>query len=197
MFSQSKKAQFYIISAVIIIFIILSLTAVSNYASIKKQPEKLLQLSDVLKTESRYILENAEYNQGNLNQNIEAYVELFSNYIDQTTNEDFNMTIIYGGIHDNTISGFEITRNSLGNDVLDLGGSRTGVSAGNQVLVSQKEIHIDSVSSTKTANITITWGNNTLTRMVPILEDNNFIFVMTTNDGFNQYVRESFPQIQT
>ena len=81
-FNKSKKSQFYLISAAIIIFIILSLTAVSNYATVKKQPEKILQLSDVLKTEGQYVLENAQYNPNlNVEQTIKEYLKLFSRYI--------------------------------------------------------------------------------------------------------------------
>jgi len=197
--NNSKKAQFYIISAVIIIFIILSLAAVSNYASVKKQPEKLLQLSDVLKTEGQYVLENAKYNQGNVEQNIQSYVNLFSNYTQQTTSEDFSMIILYGNVNANFINGLSVTKSSTGKVIYDLGdGNTVVISGGNQISVTPSDVHVSSVSATeKTASITITSGNNTLSRTVPVLEDNNFIFVMATNDGFNQYIRENFPKIQT
>jgi len=197
--NNSKKAQFYIISAVIIIFIILSLAAVSNYASVKKQPEKLLQLSDVLKTEGQYVLENAKYNQGNVEQNIQSYVNLFSNYTQQTTSEDFSMVILYGNVNANFINGLSVTKSSTGKVIYDLGdGNTVVISGGNQISVTPSDVHVSSVSATeKTASITITSGNNTLSRTVPVLEDNNFIFVMATNDGFNQYIRENFPKIQT
>jgi len=65
-------------------------------------------------------------------------------------------------------------------------------------LVTPTEVQIDSTSpSAKTANITISWSNNKIARTVPILDDGNFIFVMTTttNQGFDTYINQNFPEV--
>ncbi|MDP1729203.1 MAG: hypothetical protein Q8L27_03315 [archaeon] len=192
---DNQKAQFYIISAVIIIFIIMSLVSVSNYVSIKQQPEKTLSLTEVLKTEGEKIVENAEYTKGDINSNIESYLELFKKYIDENTQEDLNLVILYGDVNNlNNIQGQIFTRASTGAVNLDFGGQVTTINQGSEIKVNPTSIRVDTISTTeKTITLTIEEGGTSLTATIPILEDNNFVFVMTTSDGFNRYVKESFP----
>lgn len=191
-----KKAQFYIISAVIIIFIILSLASVSNYVSVKPQPTKILNLGDVLQQEGEHVLENAQYNKGNVEQNIKAYLDLFSKYLEQNTQEDFNLVIIYGDINASNITGRVFTRSSLGKVTLDVGGQSFGAQGGTEVAVNPATVHVNDIAAGKKAvNITIETDGVNITSVLPVLEDNNFMFVMTTSDGFNKYVKESYPKI--
>ncbi len=194
-FNKSKKSQFYLISAAIIIFIILSLTAVSNYATVKKQPEKILQLSDVLKTEGQYVLENAQYNPNlNVEQTIKEYLKLFSRYIQEETPQDFSMIILYGNINDGTIKGLNVAKSSTGSVNFDLGGDQTfTVPGGTQLYINETEVTVSKIAGTDTANITIISNGNVISQIVPLRQNNNFISVMATNDGFNQYVKRNFP----
>ena len=192
---MKKRAQFYIISAVIIIFIIMSLASISNYVYVKKQPEKTVSLTDVLKIEGEKIVENAEYNKGDLNTNIESYLNLFKNYLEENTQEDLSLVIIYGDINLNNVQGQVFTRASTGNVNLDLGGDLISVAQGSRIEVNPAtDIEVKGISSQeKTVSLTIGEGAESMTATIPLLEDNNFVFVMTTSDGFNRYVKESFP----
>jgi len=197
---KSKKAQFYIIGAVIIIFIVISLASVSNYVSIKKQPEKIISLGDMLKEEGQRIVENSDYNDGNVNENINTYLTLFSDYLQQNTQEDFNLLILYGDVSaSEDIQGRIFTRASLGQVNLDVGGTSFGASGGSAVQINTPVIVVNPgpQNNQGTVDVTIGSGDTNVTTTVPILEDNNFVFVMTTSDGFNRYVRDNFPRAQS
>jgi hypothetical protein len=184
---RGKKGQFYLIAAVIIILVILGLVGVKNYISVKKEPKNFMEIGDTLQLEGGYVVENAAYNKGNVNQNTQEYLNLFSNYMEQNTNEDFNMIIVYGDITGNQVQGKSYYRQSSGEICLD-----------NSCAPGSSTINVTDISCTvndvtpKTANCTMTIGTQTLTHTVPILEDNNFVFVMTTSKGLSQYIQTSF-----
>lgn len=194
---MKKEAQFYIISAAIIIFIIMSLASISNYVYVKKQPEKTLSLTDVLKIEGEKIVENAEYNEGNINSNIESYLNLFKNYMEENTQEDLNLIIIYGDVNNlNNVQGQIFTRTSTGNVNLDLGGEVIPITQGSRIDVNPRMVQVNTLSAQeRTVSLTIKEGEQSISATIPVLEDNNFVFVMTTSDGFNRYVKESFPTL--
>jgi len=190
-FIKNKKAQFYLIAAVAIIIVILSLTAVTNYARIKKTPQKFYDLGELLKTESKYVTDNALFNNKDVNSNIESYLELYSKYLEANTDQDFNLIIFYGNIDSGDISGKVYSRASTGNVNIYLGDNPFTVQGGDRVDISSAKVNVNNDDGKKTVNITINSGGLNITQNLPVLEDNNFLFIMTTNDNFNTYIQNS------
>jgi hypothetical protein len=197
-----KKGQFYIIAAVIIIIIIIGLASVSNYSYVKKKPKNFYDMTDILKLESKYIVDNSAYNTGDLNENIETYLMLFSDYMEKNTNEDFNLIILYGDINSGNITGRVYSRSSLGNVNIYLNEKSFEMEGGETIITNSTTVVVNppDEDGKKTVNVTIASIENpglNITQTLPVLEDSNFLFVMSTNVGFNQYVQTSLNKTAT
>lgn len=191
---KSKKAQFYLIAAVIIVMVILSLAAVSNYVNVKKTPQKFYDLADILNSEGKYVVLNAAYTDKNVNTNIENYLYLFSKYLEDNTDEDFNIIIFYGDSESNNVTGKVYSRSSVGNVNIYLGDSPFTVQGGETVSVNSTTVQVKDVGGKKEVEVVINNKGLNITQTLPILTDNNFVFVMTTSKDFNQYVQNSINQ---
>jgi len=191
---ESKKSQFYILAAVIIVVAVLSLAAVTNYVQTKSPPQKFYDLGDLLKVEGKYVVENAVYTNTNVASNIESYIYLFAKYLEENTEEDFNLVIFYGNIFSNNVTGKIYSRASMGNVNIYLGENPYTVQGGQTVQISNTSVKVNDINENeKTVNVVISGGGGlNITQTLPVLEDNNFFFVMTSNKGFNQYVQNSF-----
>ena len=197
-FRKSKKAQFYIIAAVVIVIVIMGFATVSNYVQVKKTPEKFYDLGDVLKLEGSHVIENALYTDKSVNENIEAYLALYSDYIEKNTNEDFNIVIFYGNISaaDDVTAKF-YSRKSEGSVNLYLGTNNPfTVQGGKTVMVNSTQVQVIG-SDKKSVEVTINHNGLNITQTLPVLEDNNFVFLMTSNDEFNTYVQNSLNRTST
>jgi hypothetical protein len=182
---RGKKAQFYLISAVIIIVIILGLASVKNHITVKKEPAKFYELGDTLQLESTYVIENSVYTNGNLKDNIQTYSDLFADYMQQSTHENFILIIVSGDIDADTIDGKVYYRQPAGTITAD-GYYRPGSSG---IKVQNTSCQVIEAES---ANCSITIRDVTFTNTVPILQDNNFIFVITTSEGLSNYIINNF-----
>lgn len=194
---RGKKAQFYIIAAVIIIVIIIGLATISNTAYVKKEPRKLYDMTDILSQEGISLVNNAELANKSAAENIEFYLDSFSNYLNENTQEDFNLIIIYGSITSGNITGRVYSRSSLGDIRINLGSSSFIVEGGTEINMSETTIKVDSSGSERTVNVTISSIDDPsvyITQTLPILEDNNFVWVMSTSESYSQYVKTNSPR---
>lgn len=191
-----KQGQFYIISAVVIIILIASIVAIRNNSSIKTPSEKYYDMADVLKLEGRQVIENAEFTKKDVNSSIDNYLGLFSRYLQENTNEDFNLIIIYGSPESGTVNGKIYSRASTGSVGINIGSSAPITIIGGKTINTQttKVTFDQTPQKGKVVNVTISAGDVNITQELPILEDNNFLFILTTNEGFNQYVQSSTNQ---
>jgi hypothetical protein len=191
---RGRRAQFYLIGAIIIIALIITLATVGNKVYVKKEPKKFYDLADILNTEGKIVIDNALYNKSSISKNIEGYLTLFSKYLEENTNEDFNLIILYGNINQaNNLTGKIYSRASIGEININIGSSSFQLEGGDTVLTNTTTIMINHQTA-QTINITITSNANPdlrITEELPILSDSNFIFVMTTSSGFNQYVQNN------
>ena len=71
---RGKKAQFYIIAAVIIVLIVISVSSVVTYSFVRSQPKSVAELSQTLEIESPSIIKYGLYN----NENMSALMENFT-----------------------------------------------------------------------------------------------------------------------
>jgi hypothetical protein len=189
---RGKRAQFYLIAAIIIIAAIVTLASVTNKVYVKKEPKKFYDLADILNLESKYVIDNTAYTQGNINANIANYLTLFSEYMEKNTNEDFNLIILYGNTANiNSITGKIYSRASIGDVNINIGSSSFEIQGGETISTNSTTIALSQQTS-KNITITISSLNNpniNITQTLPIVDQTNFVFVMTTSDGFNQYVQ--------
>lgn len=186
---RSKRAQFYILAAVIIIFVIIWFASITNYVAYKKEPEKFYDLGKTLKIEGVEVINNLNFeNPGSIDENIALYLDLFADYTNQHLEEDFNLIILYGDVdQDSNISARVYSRGSNGGVVFYLG--QETIFTEDIVGLNKTEVSL-SVNQDNTVDVTLLGPDGQIrTETVPILNDNNFIFVMTTSDGFNQYVQ--------
>jgi len=189
---KSKKGQFYIIASVIIIVLIISLATIRNYAIVKTEPKKFYDVTDVLEMEGLEIIDNTNYNKGDINKNIDVYLALFADYLEQNTDQDFNLIILYGDVASGNMQGRVFSRASLGGVSISAGSTSFDAVGGTEVQNGTIPITVADGKARITLNNTQT--GEVINQEVPILEDNNFIFIMTTNDGFNQYVQTNLPK---
>ena len=189
---MNKKGQVYIIASLIIIFVIIGLAGVSNYVTVKKEPQKFYDIGQVLKMEGIQVVANTNFNpQSNLNQNIGTYLDLFANYTRENINEDFNMIVIYGDSSSGNVSATIYSRASTGGVSIYFGGETAPFEllGSGQIKKDQRQVLVNQVE--KTVDVTLSSDAGNITQTLPILSDNNFMFVMTTSSGFNQYIQSS------
>lgn len=90
----NKKGQFFIISAMIIIAVIISIATVSNYTS-QKEERDFEHLKDEIKTESQYAIDSAVYTNLDEEQMTDLLENLAKNYVDYIGDEK-NIYFLFG-----------------------------------------------------------------------------------------------------
>jgi hypothetical protein len=192
---RGKKGQFYLIAAGIIIFIIVSMVAVSNSVYVKTQPQKFYDIGDVLGREGAKVIEFASFTNGDVNQNINNYLNLYKDYLDKNINTDFQLLIFYGSITDKKINVKTFSRSSTGDTSLCISGAQCISVPSSEVAIKSSQTDVIDGPDGKIVNVTITSSitGQVVSVIVPVLPDNNFVFVMSSNDEFNKYVQTNFP----
>jgi len=179
---RGKKAQFYIIGAVIIIMAMISLASVSNYVIVKKEPAKFTNLGDMLNLEGEKIIEFKLYNSstisaGGTNTVIENFSQMMAGYIG-ITDEKVDIVIIHGNSSSAQIT--VISKNSTGTITLNMGPTSSGIIS---------ERYIPYTTNVSGNNVSITLLNNTYNFILGA--DESFIFIMTKSEGFEKYVKSN------
>jgi len=95
---RGKKGQFYIIAAVIIVLVVISVSSVVTYSVVKSQPKSVTELSKTLETESPYVIKYGFYNNQNLTALMENFTEIdFATYFGLSSDyATTNITFVYG-----------------------------------------------------------------------------------------------------
>ena len=175
---RCKKAQFYLIAALIIIVIIIGFASISNYIKVKEKPKKFYDLSGNINLEGAYIIKYSLYSKENTDKVIQNFTEIFQQYIDKT-GEESNLVIITGD--ENNITVRTINKTNQGEVSVALGGTSSIISTdpGSEMIVQRY--------SGSTKNITISLPNN-VTQTFILKPGQNFIFVLTKSQGFEKYI---------
>jgi len=191
MLNKNNKAQFYLIAAMIIIFIVVGFAGISTQVGVKKEPQKFYDVGQILKSEGIQVVDNTNYNPGaDLNTNVGTYLDLFANYTNNNINEDFTMIILYGDVVSGNISATGYSRTSGGGVTYYLGGETAPLSVQSVGPLNRTQ-YIYEVNPDSTVDITLIGETENITITLPVLSDNNFMFAMTTSSGFNQYIQSS------
>jgi hypothetical protein len=168
--NKNKKAQFYIIAALIIIAILISLAGTANYLIVKQEPTEFYDLGENLEIEGASIIDYGIYSNEDVNQKILDFSRNFSKYLIQTQ-ENFELIIISGT--SSAIIAKQYTPTSSGTVY-------TGLGRIHNYQLNETIIPIN--SGTTSLNISGT------TYDINIQEDENFFFVLTTNTEFEKFV---------
>lgn len=194
--SIKKRGQFYIVAALIIIIAVVGIATVSNRVIIKKTPQNIYLMSDVFKMNGERIIKSSIYNNNNVETAIEGFLGNYSTYLKENTQMDFYLVIIYGDINDaNKITGKIYSRGSLGEVGVSFGGQAPITIQGGTTIEQDIE-DLEVIQNTDGKTVTISFEKNGKSYTISdirVLEDNNFIYVMTTSEDFNDYVSGNLP----
>lgn len=118
---RNKKAQFYLIAAIIIVGVLVGLASITNYIRTKKEPAKFYDLSEELSEEGSRIVDYGIYNEKDLSKMMENFTD---NYFVQYSEEkvkDSELVFIYGNQNNITVSSY--TSENTGTISIDYGTS--------------------------------------------------------------------------
>jgi hypothetical protein len=193
---KEKRAQFYLLAAAVIIVLMISIVAIRNQVNVKDKHASNLDLGNTLEIEGLQVIDSSNYNpSADLNTNLNSYLGLFADYVAENTDENFNLIVLYGSSEgeQSSIKGKIFTTYSPGTVSANVGPQQFQITPGAELNIG--EISNIQVNKTKKEiEIVIDDKENDLkiNQKVPVLDDNNFLFLMTTSDGFNQYVDKNF-----
>lgn len=172
---EDKKGQFYVVAAIMIIVIIIGMAGVSNYITTKEEPKGFYKLESELGLEGAKVIDYGIYNNQEISIIIAGFTEDYANYVAKT-GEDFELAIVQGNQNSGKIIRF--TKESSGY-----------VEAGEFGLPKAREVVtiIEPVPLGQT-KVIVDVGNKTYE--FTLKENENFLFVMTTSEGFEKHVIE-------
>jgi len=93
---KSKKGQFYLVAAILIVLAISGIASVKTYTSIKSEPRKIQDIGSELKEETTRIVDYGIYSKQNLTRVLNNFTDSeFAPYFLKKT-ENTNIVFIYG-----------------------------------------------------------------------------------------------------
>jgi|SRR3989338_2182047 len=173
---EVKKAQLFIIAAVIIVGVLFSLFAVTNYVKTKPKPAAFYDLSEELSSESSQVLDYATYTQGDANSLVEDFSQKYADYCCNSTSDDVELVFVYGNSGQLTMMNYSTTQ------TVTSGGELGGTSA--SVTTTTREPQITNIPSDAPINVTI--GN--VTYNFQLSPGENFFFVIKKDIGEEKHV---------
>ena len=121
---EEKKAQFYIVVAVIIIVVLAGLLSVTNYINTSKKPVKFYSLADELGIESGNVINYGIYQQKDTSQLIENFTDTYSDYFDRMAGRS-ELIFVYG--NETNLSMIAYSNVTTGRISLEIGETNTFV----------------------------------------------------------------------
>lgn len=91
----NKKAQIYLVAAIIIVMILAGIASVKTYAVTKTEPRKIKDINYELKEETSRIIDYGIYSRADLKGLLDRFNKEFSEYFLEKT-EETNIVLIYG-----------------------------------------------------------------------------------------------------
>lgn len=177
---MKKRAQLYIIAAIILILVVVGAAGISNYLTAKDEPTQFYDLGGSLGGEVPNIIDFGIYNDPvTLNSKIDDFISKYSDHLSQT-NENFSLVIVYGN---QTGATQTICQPST------FGGITTDTGAGYQTS--------SGISCSDPASVTPAHTGSEYNVMVPVggnkynfelHENEDFMFVMASGSGSENFV---------
>lgn len=178
---RNKKAQFYLIGAVIIVVAILGLSGATNYIRTKPAPVKFYDLSEEIDIESGWVVDYGIYNQEQIPTRIEDFTDNYFSTYAQEKEKDVELIFAYGDINLITVTTY---KSDITGEVSVLYGTKSFTLQGKGLLVADRE------SFDPEGNNVIV---NVLDRdyMFNLEKGENFFFVITKETKDETYVAQT------
>jgi len=175
---MEKRGQFYLIAAIIIIIVIVSLSSVTNYIERRKEPAKFYDLSEELSEEGARVVDYGIYNEENITSLMSNFLDNY--FVNYTTEKEEEVVFVYG--NENNITVMTYTNISTGEIAINYGTT---------------SMNIRGAGRYQANRTTFTPGHEENKITVTILENNyeftlkegeNFFFIITRTSGEERYV---------
>jgi len=172
----NKKGQFYLLAAIIIIFIIIGIFTLRNYTKVRPKQTRIYDLGEELGIETGNVIDYGIYNKNSTQPLIEHWAETYYNYTKEK-NVIENWVFVYGNESDMVALTFT-TEN--------VGGVGIVTESGNIVVPVEMETKGRKVfEPSASGDVAITFKN--FTHQFKLKEGENFFFVLRGGE----YVTES------
>jgi len=167
----SKRGQFYIIAAVIIIFVIIGFLAIKNYALPRKENIKIYDLADELKLETGSVYDYGVYNKSDTNALMKNWTDAYYDYSKTYGNVE-NWVFIYGSRENMTALLF--TTQESGSVCINFGGGTC--------VILEKTIPGKGNIIGEEGTIEITFDPQNFTYTFDLKQGENFFFIIKTSE---------------
>lgn len=172
---MDKRAQLFIITALVIVGILFSLASITNYIRGKPKPTAFYDLSEEISFESSQVLDYATYTEeSDVNSLITNFTEKYASY----SGENVELVFVYGDTNSLTIENYTfVDTGSIGVDLGD--GVSTGVQGSKRTKESSTTTPSDSSVEIDISNATYNFQLN---------PGENFFFVIKQTVGGEQHI---------
>ena len=176
---MKKKGQFYLIAAIIIIIVIVSLSGITNYIEKRKEPAKFYDLSTELSEEGARVVDYGIYNKENIPSLMNNFLDNY--FINYTTEKEEEVVFVYGNKNNITVTTY--TNDTTGVIRIKYGTSGDmGIQGAGRYKAERKTF----TPSTETDEITVTILGKEYE--FTLKEGENFFFIITQESGEEKYV---------
>ncbi len=177
---MKKKGQFYLIAAIIIVMVIISLATISNYAVKKRKPVKFYDLSSELSEEGMRVVDYGIYNEEEVKGIIENFTDKY--FINYTKEKEryAELVFVYGNKDNATLTTF--TSEATGIIFITSGGMSFSVQGENKYIANRT-----SLGAVEDVEVELLGVNYNFT----LKEGENFLFVVTKKTDEETYIIRS------
>lgn len=173
----AKKAQFYILAAIIIVLIVITLSSIVTYSVVRTEPKSVSEIEKILRSESSNIV---KYGMVSGNVKLDEFTRTdLANYLG--LNPDLsrtNITIVYGNGESDTLQAITYSEESSGS--VGIGGV--------EQRFRKAKTSIESVSITDTADGKVKVDILQKEYTFDLKEGENFYFVIVNEQGGETFV---------
>jgi hypothetical protein len=115
---RGKRGQFFILAAVILSILVVSLVSVGNYVSVSSEPEKFYDLSEQIKEESARVIDYGVFTGEDIEVKLDNFSEVVAENI-KYQDPDLNFVFVYGNSNNLTIKNYGVDDASFDNTITD------------------------------------------------------------------------------
>lgn len=177
---SSKKAQFYLIAAIIIIGIIIGLTSVANYITTKKKPVKFYDLSSELNEEGARVIDYGIYNAEDIPTRIENFLDNYIINYSERKEKGTELAFVYGNKTNVTVATY--TTEKTGKVTITYGGTSFDLSGTDKYVKNKTSKDMPTPQDYVVVEILGATYNFTLHK------GENFLFVINKNTTEETYI---------
>lgn len=191
----NKRGQFFLLAAVILSVILVSLSTTVNYATVNKEPDKFYDLSYEIKQEGGEVINYGVYSSKEMNSVVKEYTDNVSQYLADMDPET-EIYFIYGNASSVIVDNYAKTgvngevgcsASASSSVVLSsngqiIGGLIVTTTAGNSLKSCQQTIPLSGESNNLKLNI------NNQTYNFALTQDQQFMIITKKNIGNETYI---------